>query len=232
MRDEGSGCLGRSRRADGVAISLDFTTATAQRFRRVNRCTAGGELATRLLASRGARWLRGNVEMAVLDWIDEELATLEALGLRRSLTERTGRRAPSWSSTASTDQFRIQRLSGVGREPRVASAVRRALDECGWGSGASPLVTGRGQFHAPLETALAEFEETEAALLFPSGFAANVGAVRALAGKGDLVLSDAKNHASLIDGCRLSGARVQIYPHGHPELLEKHLQRPADSGAA
>lgn len=164
--------------------------------------------------------------MAVLDWIDEELATLEALGLRRSLTERAG-------PQGAVVEFDGQRLInfgsndylGLAASQELTSAVRRALDECGWGSGASPLVTGRGQFHARLETALAEFEETEAALLFPSGFAANVGAVAALAGKGDLVLSDAKNHASLIDGCRLSGARVQIYPHGHPELLEKHLQQ-------
>jgi 8-amino-7-oxononanoate synthase len=94
----------------------------------------------------------------------------------------------------------------------------------GWGSGASPLVTGRGTWHAQLETSLAEFERTEAALLFPTGFAANCGAVTALVGKGDVVLSDAKNHASIIDGCRLSGARIVVYPHcdlGYVEMMLK-----------
>ena len=86
-----------------------------------------------------------------------------------------------------------------------------ALPRTGWGSGASPLVTGRGALHAQLEDALAAFENTEAALLFSTGYAANVGAVTALAGKGDAIFSDAKNHASLIDGCRLSGAQVFVY---------------------
>jgi 8-amino-7-oxononanoate synthase len=98
-----------------------------------------------------------------------------------------------------------------------------ALDACGWGSGASPLVTGRGKLHAQLEDELARFEGVEAALLFTSGFAANFGTLAVLAGKGDVVLSDAHNHASLIDGCRLSGARIQVYPHGNVDYVSHML---------
>jgi len=86
-------------------------------------------------------------------------------------------------------------------------------------------VTGRGVLHARLERALAEFERTGGALLFPTGFAANVGVVAALAARGDIIFSDAKNHASIIDGCRLSGARVQVYPHGRTDYLEKFLSQ-------
>jgi 8-amino-7-oxononanoate synthase len=107
---------------------------------------------------------------------------------------------------------------------RLVAAVRDALPRVGWGSGASPLVTGRGTLHAELETALAQFEDTEAALLFSSGYAANVGTVAALVGKEDVVFSDAKNHASLIDGCRLSGARVVVYSHRDIASLRDLLQ--------
>lgn len=160
-----------------------------------------------------------------LAWIKEELAAWEALGLRRTLVERTtaqgaeveinGRKFVNFGAN--------DYLGLAGQE--LTAAVRESLDATGWGSGASPLVTGHGRLHGDLERALAEFEGTEAALLFPTGFAANVGVVTALAGKGDVIFSDAKNHASLIDGCRLSGARVWIYPHRDVTYLEHVLQQ-------
>ena len=96
---------------------------------------------------------------------------------------------------------------GLASDPRLAEAARIAAEREGWGSGASPLVSGRSESHAELERRLAEFEGTEAALVFPSGFAANAGIIPALVEEGDAVFGDAKNHASLIDGCRLSKAR-------------------------
>jgi 8-amino-7-oxononanoate synthase len=82
--------------------------------------------------------------------------------------------------------------------------------------------------HAALEQALARFEGTPAALLFSSGYAANLSTIAALVGRGDAVFLDAKNHASLIDGCRLSGARMEVYPHGDVAFLQRRLARRND----
>ncbi|HUG66303.1 MAG TPA: 8-amino-7-oxononanoate synthase [Pirellulaceae bacterium] len=158
-----------------------------------------------------------------LDWIDDELRTLDVAGLRRRLTTRTSPQAAAITLDGLTlINFGSNDYLGLAAESlndQVIEAIRRH----GWGSGASALVTGRGSLHAELEAALAEFEAAEAALLFPSGFAANVGAITSLAGKGDVIFSDAKNHASIIDGCRLSGARVQVYPHGDLDYLRMML---------
>lgn len=158
-----------------------------------------------------------------LNWIDEELRELDAVGLRRRLTTRS-------SSQAARIVVDGRELINFGSNDYLGLAaeclndvVIDAIRTHGWGSGASALVTGRGSLHAELEAALADFEGTEAALLFPSGFAANVGAITSLASKGDVVFSDAKNHASIIDGCRLSGARIQIYPHGDLDYLRMML---------
>jgi len=158
-----------------------------------------------------------------LDWIEVELRELDAIGLRRRLATRTS----SQAATITIDgreliNFGSNDYLGLAAEG-LSDAVIEAIRTRGWGSGASSLVTGRGLLHAELEAALAEFEATEAALLFPSGFAANVGAITSLAGKGDVIFSDAKNHASIIDGCRLSGARVQIYPHCDLDYLRMML---------
>jgi 8-amino-7-oxononanoate synthase len=116
---------------------------------------------------------------------------------------------------------------GLAADPRLAAAVAEALRREGWGSGASPLVTGQAALHVRLQQRLAELEGTEAALMFPSGFAANLGAIAALVGRGDVVFSDRNNHASLLDGCRLSRADVRVYPHGDWRALEGLLARAA-----
>lgn len=98
------------------------------------------------------------------------------------------------------------------------------------GAGASPLVTGSTQEHDELVTELARFEQEESAMLFSSGFAANVGVVSSVASPRDIIFSDRLNHASLIDGCRLSRAKTIVYPHNDLESLQKLLKQHRHEG--
>jgi len=166
-----------------------------------------------------ARW-------APLSWLSDELAALDGAGLRRRLGARKG----SQAATIILDgrelvNFGSNDYLGLAADPRLAAAANAAIQSEGFGSGASPLITGRCEIHERLEHRLAKFEGAEAALLFPSGFAANLAAVTALAGPGDVVFSDAKNHASLWDGCRLSRADVRAYPHADWRQLDRSLAR-------
>jgi 8-amino-7-oxononanoate synthase len=157
-------------------------------------------------------------------WADEDLASIAAAGLTRRL------------EPLSTAQGRVVRIGseellnfssndylGLAGEPKLVEAATRALREVGSGSGASRLVVGDTVLHAELEQRLASFMGSPAAVLFNSGYAANVGILQALCGPQDVLFSDALNHASLIDGCRLSRAKVVIYPHGDVATLDKVL---------
>ena len=133
-----------------------------------------------------------------LAWIDRELAALDAQGLRRRLAIRTGRQAARLVIDGrELVNFGSNDYLALAADPRLVTAVAEAAGQEGWGSGASPLITGYGQGHRRLEAQLAEFEGTEAALVFASGFAANAGTIAALVGAGDVVFADRKNHASL-----------------------------------
>lgn len=114
---------------------------------------------------------------------------------------------------------------GLADHPALVEAACRATRNYGVGSGASRLVSGSMRCHAELEEALAAFKGTGAALLFNSGYAANTGILQGLFGPDDTIFSDALNHASIIDGCRLSQARVQVYPHRDTAALEELLER-------
>jgi len=149
-----------------------------------------------------------------LDWIDHELDALDREGLRRRLSEREAAQGVVVRIDGrELVNFGSNDYLGLAADKRLAMAAIEAIEREGWGAGASPLVTGRGRLHRKLEERLARFEGTEAALLFSSGFAANAGTVAALAGPGDVVYCDRKNHASLMDGCRLSRADVRPYRH-------------------
>ncbi|MCI0340923.1 MAG: 8-amino-7-oxononanoate synthase [Planctomycetales bacterium] len=106
---------------------------------------------------------------------------------------------------------------GLAADLRVRRAAAEAAERFGAGAGASRLMAGETTLHRELEAQLAAWKGAEAATAFPTGYQANVGAVTALAGRGDLVLSDERNHASLVDACRLSRAEVRVYPHADPE---------------
>ncbi|MEU7827211.1 8-amino-7-oxononanoate synthase [Catellatospora sp. NPDC049133] len=160
------------------------------------------------------------------DW----LATLrrkadlrERAGLRRELRPRAGDDA--LVDLAGNDYL------GLARHPRVRSAAAAALDEYGLGATGSRLVRGSTDVHSALEAALASWLEAEQALVYSSGYLANLGAIRALCGPNTLLVADAHNHASLIDGCRLAGAETVVFAHGDPadaaRLLAAHPGRPA-----
>jgi 8-amino-7-oxononanoate synthase len=112
---------------------------------------------------------------------------------------------------------------GLARHPEVTGAAAEAAQHWGAGSTGSRLVTGSTALHAELEAELAEFSGFESALVFSSGYAANLAALTALTARGGLLVSDAGNHASLIDGCRLSRAETAVVPHSDPESAAKVL---------
>ncbi len=114
---------------------------------------------------------------------------------------------------------------GLSRHPALREAACTAARQWGVGSGASRLVSGTSSVHQELEFRIARFKCTEAAILFNSGYAANTGIIPALAGDDDSILSDSLNHASIIDGCRLSSASVLVYRHKDMNHLEELLKR-------
>ncbi|MGH7140313.1 MAG: aminotransferase class I/II-fold pyridoxal phosphate-dependent enzyme, partial [Pirellulales bacterium] len=161
-----------------------------------------------------------------LSWIDTELAGLAERDLLRRVRSH-GRQQGVTLEIEGREliNFGSNDYLSLAADPRLAAAAKRALDEEGCGSGASPLLAGHSAALARLEEQLAEFEGTEAAIVFPSGFAANLGVIGALVGPGDAVFSDALNHASIVDGCRLARAAVHIYPHGDCETLSSQLRQ-------
>ncbi|MFM9630856.1 8-amino-7-oxononanoate synthase [Streptomyces galilaeus] len=148
-------------------------------------------------------------------WIDEQARLRRSAGLVRTLRPR-----PADSpllDLASNDYL------GLARHPEVTEGAARAARTWGGGATGSRLVTGSTELHAELERELADFCGFEAALVFSSGYAANLAAVTALAPHGSLIVSDAGNHASLIDGCRLARATTQVVAHADPDSVRKAL---------
>jgi 8-amino-7-oxononanoate synthase len=139
---------------------------------------------------------------------------LEAKGLLRHLEPLEGAQGPVVKiGGRALINFSSNDYLGLAGDGDLADAVHEAVIRYGVGSGASRLIVGDSTAHRALETAAADWLGTEAAVLFNSGYAANVGVLSTLMGEGDVIFSDALNHASLIDGCRLSKARSVIYPH-------------------
>ena len=147
--------------------------------------------------------------------LEAELAELVALGRRRACPEVAGL---SRTSVAVSGEPRLSFCSndylGLAEHPALATAAAAAAARDGFGASASRLVSGDLPAHRQLEEALARFFGRQAALVFPSGYQTNIGVLTALAGPDDVIVSDALNHASIIDGCRLSRARIAVYPHG------------------
>ncbi len=156
-----------------------------------------------------------------MEWLREELRELEKKGLYRELL-------PMSTSQGKRIVVNGRKLLNFSSNDYLGLAKnhsRECFKRWGAGSGASRLVCGNFEAHERLEKKLAELKKTESSLLFSSGYMANVGVISILAKEGDLILSDELNHASLIDGCRLSKARKIVYPHCDTETLELILSK-------
>ena len=165
------------------------------------------------------------------DFIQAELEELKRQGLYRKLRRVEGEQA----STLILDgkeviNFSSNNYLGLANHPALRAAAKAAIDRYGCSAVASRLISGNMTLHEELEAKIAALKGGEAALVFNSGFQANVGLIPTLAGEGDAIFSDALNHASIIDGCRLSRARTVVYSHCDLERLESGLKEAPVSG--
>ena len=158
-----------------------------------------------------------------LSWLAARAAERRAAGLRRTLVPRAA--DSPLIALAGNDYL------GLTRHPEVVAGAVEAVRRWGTGSTGSRLVTGTTELHAELEAELAAHAGMEAALVFSSGYLANLGLITALAGRGDLIVSDSLNHASLIDAARLSRARVAITPHSDVAAVSRALAERAEERA-
>ena len=166
-----------------------------------------------------------------LAFLGDELAGLRAKHLYRPLRVMSSAQGP----IVSVDDRRLISLSsndylGLTHHPRVKEAALRAVRDFGAGSGAVRTIAGTMTLHEELERELAEFKRTEATLTFQSGFTANTGVIPTITGEQDLIVSDELNHASIIDGMRLSKAPRKIFKHADPESLRAVLDEAVEKG--
>lgn len=160
-------------------------------------------------------------------WL-QELEQLESKGMRRRLRLLAGAQGPRvWLDGEEVLLLCSNNYLGLATHPALIEAAVAATARYGVGTGGSRLISGSMQPHSELEEALAAFKGSEAALLFNSGYAANTGILQGLFGPDDLIFSDAINHASIVDGCRLSRARTVIYPHADADALEALMRAEA-----
>lgn len=159
------------------------------------------------------------------EFFAKDLEALRARSLDRHLREITGAQGPEVEiGGRRLINFSSNDYLGLANDPRLREAATAAIAEFGVGTGASRLISGNLSPHLCLERALAKWKGTEAALCFSSGYAAALGTIPALIGKDDVVVLDKLCHASLIDGAKLSGAVLRVFPHNHLRKLESHLE--------
>ncbi len=160
-----------------------------------------------------------------LAYLGAELEALKAQGLYRSLRVLDGEQKP----TTVVDNRRVVNLSsnnylGLTTHPRLREKAIDAIERLGVGSGSVRTIAGTMAIHLELEHRLAAFKQTEAVVVFQSGFTANAGTVASILTRDDIVISDELNHASIIDGCRLSRATIKVFPHKDVDGARKVLQ--------
>jgi len=162
--------------------------------------------------------------MTAYDWIDQSLKTLHKAHWHRQVEPLSGMAGPvmTWRHTPVVN-FASNDYLGLAGDPRLAAAAIAAIHTYGTGSTGSRLLSGERELHRQLEQAIATWKGTEDAIVFSSGYLANLGTISALLGPRDLILTDQYNHSSLLSGAQLSGATVQTYRHSDPQDLQRQL---------
>ncbi len=164
-------------------------------------------------------------------WIADELTALREQGLYNTIrTVESPMDAHIVIDGGHVINMCANNYLGLANHPRLKDAAKRAIDEWGIGPGAVRSIAGTMSLHIQLEQRLAEFKRAEAVITLQSGFAANLAAIPALVGKGDVIFSDQLNHASIIDGCRLSRAAIVAYEHNNVDDLRRKIAETTEYG--
>ncbi len=164
-------------------------------------------------------------------WIQEEIANLKAAGLYNSIrTIDSPMDARVTINGRSLLNFCANNYLGLANHPRMRAAAQKGIDAYGIGPGAVRTIAGTMSLHVTLEERLAAFKNAEACITFQSGFTANLATIPAIVGRGDIIFSDELNHASIIDGCRLSRAQVVRYSHNDVNDLVRQIEATTEYG--
>jgi glycine C-acetyltransferase len=163
--------------------------------------------------------------MSKIEWLQQEIDGLKQAGLYNTIRTISSPQG-AWLVVDGKKvlNFCSNNYLGLANHPRIVEATRKATETYGVGPGAVRSIAGTMDLHIELEKRLAAFKGVEAAITFQSGFNANLATIPALVGKEDVIFSDRLNHASIIDGCRLSGAKIIAYEHNSPESLEEAIK--------
>lgn len=168
--------------------------------------------------------------MSKLDWVTQEIAGLKEQGLYNRIRT-IGSAQGAWLTVDGKNvlNFCSNNYLGLANHPKLVEAAKEATRKYGVGPAAVRSIAGTTDLHIQLEQRLARFKGAEDVITFQSGFTANLGTIPALVGKEDVIFSDRLNHASIIDGCRLSGAKIVAYEHNDPSALEDAIKEHASN---
>ena len=168
--------------------------------------------------------------MSKLDWVTQELAGLKEQGLYNNIRT-IGSPQGAWLTVDGKNvlNFCSNNYLGLANHPKLVEAAKEATKKYGVGPAAVRSIAGTMDLHVQLEQRLAKFKGAEDVITFQSGFTANLGTIPALVGKDDVIFSDRLNHASIIDGCRLSGAKIVAYEHNDAGALEDAIKEHASN---
>ena len=163
--------------------------------------------------------------MSKLDWLTQEINSLKEQGLYNRIRT-IGSAQGAWITVDGKNvlNFCSNNYLGLANHPKIVEAAKEATNKYGVGPAAVRSIAGTTDLHVQLEQRLAQFKGAEDVITFQSGFNANLGTISALVGKEDVIFSDRLNHASIIDGCRLSGAKIVAYEHNDPSALEDAIK--------